>query len=187
MIAIRNNFEFRVERSNKSRFYLECIHGAECTWNLKSSTLSNDPPLWVITSYVNVHSCLRDIRSNAHKQATSLLIGECLKSKFVSEDMIEKICPKDIVQLMRKDYGVDTSYYKAWKGRDMALNAIRGKPEDSYSVLPLIADALKEKNSGIYFYVSIILPIKPSEIFDNHQKFLTLLQCFDKSSCLLFM
>ena len=155
MIAIRNNFEFRVERSNKCCFYLECIRGVKLTWNLKSSSFCNDHLLWVITSYVNVYSCLRDIRSNEHEQATSLLIGECLKLKFVSEDMTKKICPKDIVELIRNDYGDDTSYYKAWTRLEMALNAIRGKTKDSYSALPLIAYVLKEKNSDVSFCVQV--------------------------------
>ena len=53
---------------------------------------------------------------------------------------------------MRKDHGVDISYHKAWKGRELALDATRGNAEDSDKKLPIIAAALKEKNEGTSCY-----------------------------------
>ena len=78
--------------------------------------MSVDSPFCKIT-YINVNSYLRETISNEHKQASSLLIDEYLKSKLGSGDMIEKYCQKAIFRLILKQYGVkqDTTKHR----RDM--------------------------------------------------------------------
>ena len=39
MIAMKNNFEFNVDRSNKSRLYFNYVNDG-CSWDLKAATLN---------------------------------------------------------------------------------------------------------------------------------------------------
>ena len=153
-IAIINNFEFVVDKSSQSRVYLSCSVGT-CSWKFRARSLNGNKNIWKIAHYVNKHSCLLDISHNNHRQASCSFVSACLKKIFVDESVAEKFTPKDIILLMRKDHGVDISYYKAWKGRELALNAMRGNAEDSYKNLPIISAALKEKNEGSLCYIYI--------------------------------
>ncbi|KAL6327865.1 hypothetical protein AAG906_026544 [Vitis piasezkii] len=56
--------------------------------------------------------------------------------------------PKDIVADIRKQYGVQISYDKAWRARELALGSIRGSPEESYNTLPSYCYVLEQKNPG---------------------------------------
>ena len=160
MIAMKNNFEFKVDRSNKSRLYFSCVNDG-CTWDLKAATLNKKSNFWKITSYVNIHTCVKDIMTNNHKQATCSIVADCIKSWHVDEATIEKLCPNDIISRMRNHHGVDISYFKAWKGRDLALDSIRGSAEDSYALLPRIGAALKETNPST-FIISIFFLLQYS-------------------------
>ncbi|TYK23824.1 protein FAR1-RELATED SEQUENCE 4-like [Cucumis melo var. makuwa] len=51
---------------------------------------------------------------------------------------------------MKIHHGVNISYDKAWRGRKIALNSIRGTPEDSYVMLSTFLDALIQNNPGIH-------------------------------------
>ncbi|XP_008229245.1 PREDICTED: uncharacterized protein LOC103328620 [Prunus mume] len=55
---------------------------------------------------------------------------------------------------MRKDMGVSTSYVKAWRAREHALELVRGSPEESYAILPSnCATLLEAKNLGMITHI----------------------------------
>ncbi|KAA0060343.1 MuDRA-like transposase [Cucumis melo var. makuwa] len=47
-------------------------------------------------------------------------------------------------------HGVNVSYAKAWRGREVALNFIRGTPKASYAMLSAFSNALIRNNLGTY-------------------------------------
>ncbi|KAA0037178.1 uncharacterized protein E5676_scaffold832G00840 [Cucumis melo var. makuwa] len=51
---------------------------------------------------------------------------------------------------MKIHHRVNVSYDKAWRGREIALNSIRGTLEDSYAMLSTFSDALIRNNPGTY-------------------------------------
>ena len=70
-------------------------------------------------------------------QATTKLIGELVKHKFT--DMARtNIRPHNIINEMRKKYGVNMSYKKAWRSKD----------EETYALLPSFAYMLESSNPG---------------------------------------
>ena len=62
--------------------------------------------------------------------------------------MADKISAVGDVEIMKTRYKVDTSYFKAWKGRAEALKELRGDYKKSYSHLSIIGDLIAEKNPG---------------------------------------
>ena len=42
--------------------------------------------------------------------------------------------PSDVINYMKINHGVNVSYDKAWRGREIALSSIRGTLEDSYAM-----------------------------------------------------
>ncbi|KAL0559016.1 hypothetical protein IC582_003605 [Cucumis melo] len=53
---------------------------------------------------------------------------------------------------MRKDYGINMSYEKAWRARENAYERVRGSLEESYNLLCRYGEALKLTNPGTIFY-----------------------------------
>ena len=159
LLAISNNFEFKVARSSTTRYNLICSVSS-CKW-MMNAVSSKDMGFWTVRKYSNVHTIDHrlNIVSNDHRQASSSLISHCLKSN------LEKVCadhitPKDIISTARADLQVDISYYKAWKSRHMALKEIRGCPKEAYSLLPYIGDMMKSKNPGSFFiYINMYLVV----------------------------
>ncbi|KAA0054157.1 protein FAR1-RELATED SEQUENCE 4-like [Cucumis melo var. makuwa] len=55
----------------------------------------------------------------------------------------------NVINYMKIHHEVNVSYDKAWRGREIALNSIRGTPEDSYAMVSAFSDALIRNNLGM--------------------------------------
>ncbi|KAA0056244.1 uncharacterized protein E5676_scaffold108G00680 [Cucumis melo var. makuwa] len=58
--------------------------------------------------------------------------------------------PLDVINYMKIHHGVNVSYDKTWRRREIAFNSIKGTPEDSYAMLSAFSDALIRNNPGTY-------------------------------------
>lgn len=94
IIAIRNNFEFKVARSSKSRYFLVCCK-TPCDWKLNAS-VCGDSDVWVIRKYQNVHSGIIEVVTTKHRQASVSVISECMKKEFYS-GRADHMPPKDVI------------------------------------------------------------------------------------------
>lgn len=56
--------------------------------------------------------------------------------------------PNEIVQLMRGDYNVNISYWKAWRSREVAQEYAKGSSGASYKLLPDYLNRLVVANPG---------------------------------------
>ena len=59
--------------------------------------------------------------------------------------------PSDILNYMKINHGVNVSYDKAWREREIALNSIRSTLMDSYAMLAAFKDALIRNNPCIIY------------------------------------
>ncbi|KZV36748.1 hypothetical protein F511_39293 [Dorcoceras hygrometricum] len=55
--------------------------------------------------------------------------------------------PKSIMTMMR-NRGVEITYYKAWKGKQLAHDIFRGDPEQSFAILPSYLSMVEKMNPG---------------------------------------
>ncbi|XP_075083359.1 uncharacterized protein LOC142167102 [Nicotiana tabacum] len=97
-----------------------------------------------------------------------------IRSKFTNHK--RKYTPKDIIDDVKSDFGIDVSYMLAWRAREKAGNFLRGEPVDSYNKLPGCLYTLdmtypgshirmkkSPKNEFMYLYISLYAFIK---VFD---------------------
>ena len=74
---------------------------------------------------------------------------------------------------MKEEYGVNINYLKAWRSREKALEMLRGKPNESYALLPsflymlktinpwsIIDLYMKEDRSFLYVFMALDTSIK---------------------------
>ncbi|WKA02277.1 hypothetical protein VitviT2T_020488 [Vitis vinifera] len=81
-----------------------------------------------------------------NRHASSWLIGESIRETYQGVGC--EFQPKDIVADIRKQYGIQISYDKAWRAKELALGSIRGSPEESYKTLPSYCYILEQKIPG---------------------------------------
>nr|XP_028964814.1 PKS-NRPS hybrid synthetase CHGG_01239-like [Malus domestica] len=147
--AIKNNYEFKVKRSSKERFEVGCV-GDECKWKLCASKLQQSS-YFKVRKYVTMHSCSLDVINRHHRQVSSSLIGQCIKSKYEGVSRVHR--PRDIIEDMLKDMGVSISYVKAWRAKEHAMELVRGSSEESYALLPSYFAVLEAKNPGTITHI----------------------------------
>uniref|UniRef100_A0A0D3BCV1 Uncharacterized protein n=1 Tax=Brassica oleracea var. oleracea TaxID=109376 RepID=A0A0D3BCV1_BRAOL len=126
LCAMKHNFHYTVTNSNKSVWCIRCAD----------------------KKYVGVHSCEPSSKTSAGKTASAKTIGSLIMHKY--EGIKEGLKAKDIVQIMRNDYGCEIFDSLAWDSREYAVNAVRGIPEESYGKIPKYLHMLRETNSGTH-------------------------------------
>ncbi|XP_062020985.1 uncharacterized protein LOC133737456 [Rosa rugosa] len=150
MLAIRKNYEFKVNKSASDRFEVRCVD-PNCKWRLRAIKLQ-DLAYFEVRKFHNEHSCSLDIIHRDHRQASSSLIGQYVKSKF--EGGTSRIYrPRDIIDDARVQLGVNMGYNKAWRAREAGLETARGLPEESFAVLPTYYAMLERKNQGTITHI----------------------------------
>ncbi|XP_055961845.1 uncharacterized protein LOC130015536 [Mercurialis annua] len=144
--AIKNHFQYKVKKSCRRQFFLDCWD-ERCDWKLRASRKRNTS-MFMIRKLNNVHICPLESRTSNQRQATSAIIGECIKSKFLSLKTV--YTPGDILRDMKEDYGVNINYTKAYRSKEMALEKIRGRADDSFGKLPSYLYLLQIANPGSF-------------------------------------
>ncbi|XP_019226045.1 PREDICTED: uncharacterized protein LOC109207561 [Nicotiana attenuata] len=130
--AISQRFQFRVDRSNAVRYALLCI-SEDCEWRFKASSI-NKSELFKVREFIDNHTCPLKDKVYEQRQASSSLIGGMIRPKLTNHK--RKYTPKDIIDDVKSNLGVDVSYMLAWRAKEKAINFLRGEPADSYKKLP---------------------------------------------------
>ncbi|KAA0060121.1 protein FAR-RED ELONGATED HYPOCOTYL 3-like [Cucumis melo var. makuwa] len=159
-IAIRDNFQYVIVKSNKEVMILQCAI-ENCKWSLRASCcIHGDRSLWVLTRFDSEHTCLVDVPLSDYRQATFTVTKDLIKNK-ISLAGFELSTSKDIVHFIRAEHGLSISYQKAWRAHETALDDIRGSPDDSYKMLPRFAYILELNNPGIFaIYIGYVVEYK---------------------------
>nr|XP_009799301.1 PREDICTED: uncharacterized protein LOC104245397 [Nicotiana sylvestris] len=130
--AISQRFQFRVDRSNVVSYVLLCM-SENCEWKFKASSI-NKLELLKVREFIDNHTCPLKDKVYEQRQASSSLIGGMIRQKLTNHK--RKYTPKDIIDDVTSDLGVDVSYMLAWRAKEKAMNFLRGEPADSYKKLP---------------------------------------------------
>lgn len=151
MLAVRNSFEFKVTKSNKSTYVVVCVEKI-CKWRLRAVRLKESDE-FEIRKYSRYHNCSLDVRHKDHKQASCWMIGKHIMSKFEDPNIIYR--PSNIQNDIRREFGIDINYYKAWMARECALELLRGSPELSYDRLAKYCNILKKNNPSTVTFIEV--------------------------------
>ncbi|XP_075080331.1 uncharacterized protein LOC142165851 [Nicotiana tabacum] len=155
-LAVRERFQFKVKRSSATSF--------------KSSAVFN-ANIFKLRSYNNNHTCGYGERYLTQRQTTSGVIASIVKDKYVNPQKV--YTANDIIENIQKQHGIEVSYMKAWRAKEIAMAMIIGSPSDSYKELPKYFYMLEQTNPGtvtklhksedgcfLYAYVSLYASIK---------------------------
>ncbi|KAL5582870.1 hypothetical protein UlMin_015312 [Ulmus minor] len=143
-MTLITKYEFKVHKSSQSLLVVRCMDNT-CSWRVQGMRVQNTE-CWMVTKFVKEHSYAVDYKREVHRQATSWVIGDCLKNRYIAPSLTFK--PKDIVDDVRERFGVQISYNKARRAHEAAYDTLQGTPEESYSILPGFLHVLVECNLG---------------------------------------
>lgn len=130
--AIRNHFKFKTVRSTKKRYYLKC-YDDKCRWFLHSSRIG-DSALFKICKYVRNHTCSADVfKPDQQRHATSRVISDYIRELLPEYET--EMTPNFVKEEMRKRYGLNISYHKAWRSIQLAFDVKNDSPEQNNDLL----------------------------------------------------
>lgn len=144
LYAMANKFGYRVKRSEPGKMVLQC-NGASCFWRVYAAKLGGSPR-FEIKTLRTTHTCSVEERSGFRRHATSSIIGDMLRNRYVGNGSGPR--PRVVQEIMRTDHRVPITYWKAWKSREVAINRGSGNAEESYRALPAYLQHLTAANPG---------------------------------------
>ncbi|KAL6337579.1 hypothetical protein AAG906_037172 [Vitis piasezkii] len=117
MMALKMKFEFKTTKSTTKLLLVECFD-KECKWRVRATKLGISN-MFQIMKFYSTHTCRLDMMSRDNRHASSWLIGESIRETYQGVGC--EFRPKDIVADIRKQYGIQISYDKAWRAKELAL------------------------------------------------------------------
>ncbi|GMN20950.1 hypothetical protein TIFTF001_051077 [Ficus carica] len=142
--AMSKHYQFKVKRSNSTLLHVICINNEGCQWQLRATRI-NGSEMFVVKRFDDVHTCSIEIVQGHHRHAKSWMIGECVKVKYL-DPTNTLYRPSEIMRDMHDEFRVSFNYLRAWRGKEAALNSLRGDDAESYKVLPAWAEMVMRKN-----------------------------------------
>ncbi|XP_016477960.1 uncharacterized protein LOC107799368 [Nicotiana tabacum] len=112
--------------------------------------------MFKVREFNDKHTCPLNDKVYEQHQASNSLIGGMIRSKFTNHK--RKYTPKDIIDDVKSDFGVDVSYMLAWRAKEKAINFLRGEPDDSYNKLPGYLYTLDMTYPGLHTRM-VIMPL----------------------------
>src|SRR5436305_2901682 len=156
LFAFENAFEYKVLKSTPRRYTIAC-RGENCSWRLHAST-SNASVRPTIKTLCPNHECT-GLNHLTHVQASKAVIAAEIVDKVQEQPTYR---PKEILQDIRREQGVQISYKQAWRAKEKANEIINGSFETSYELLPRYCRQIVERNPNSTAFV---------ETFEENHKF----------------
>ncbi|XP_019237012.1 PREDICTED: uncharacterized protein LOC109217236 [Nicotiana attenuata] len=119
--AISQRFQFWVDRSNAVSYALLCM-SEDCEWRFKVSSI-NKSELFKVREFIDNHTCPLKDKVYEQRQASSSLICGMIRPKLTNHK--RKYTPKDIIDNVKSDLGVDVSYMLAWRAKEKGFDHCR--------------------------------------------------------------
>ncbi|CAA0816564.1 Unknown protein [Striga hermonthica] len=140
--AIAHRFAFKYKKNDSHRVTVRCKADG-CPWRVHASRLSTTP-LICIKKMNPAHTCEGSALATGY-QATRSWVASIIKEKL---KVFPNYKPKDIVNDIKQEYGVQLNYFQAWRGKEIAKEQLQGSYKEAYSQLPFFCEKIMETNPG---------------------------------------
>ncbi|KAL3538350.1 hypothetical protein ACH5RR_001716 [Cinchona calisaya] len=140
--AIAHQFAFKYKKNDSHRVTVKCKEEG-CPWRIHASRLSTTQ-LICIKKMNPTHTCAGAVLRTGN-QATRSWVASIIKEKLKADPNYK---PKDIVNDIKQDYGIQLNYFQAWRGKEIAKEQIQGSYKEAYRQLPYFCEKIMETNPG---------------------------------------
>ncbi|KAK3025033.1 hypothetical protein RJ639_043311 [Escallonia herrerae] len=140
--AIAHQFAFRYKKNDSHRVTVKC-KAEGCPWRIHASRLSTTQ-LICIKKMNPTHTCEGAVITTGY-QATRSWVASIIKEKL---KVFPNYKPKDIVNDIKHEYGIQLNYFQAWRGKEIAKEQLQGSYKEAYGQLPIFCEKIMETNPG---------------------------------------
>ncbi|XP_012838824.1 PREDICTED: uncharacterized protein LOC105959301 [Erythranthe guttata] len=151
--AVEVGFEFNYVKNEPTRVTAECKYRVvkKCMWRIHAS-LQKANGFFYIRTFEKHHTCGASFGSSSKNRLTSDLIsGLIMNAVRIKPEM----APNDVVLNVKLYYGIDISYFVAWKALAAGKHHVFGDATTSYSYLPLYFEELGRSNPGSVYHLDV--------------------------------
>ncbi|RVW77358.1 hypothetical protein CK203_043698 [Vitis vinifera] len=142
--AIAHQFAFRYKKNDSHRVTVKC-KAEGCPWRIHASRLSTTQ-LICIKKMNATHTCEGAVVTTGY-QATRSWVASIIMDKL---KVFPNYKPKDIVNDIKQEYGIQLNYFQAWRGKEIAKEQLQGSYKEAYSQLPFFCEKIMETNPGSF-------------------------------------
>ncbi|KAM7481862.1 hypothetical protein LguiB_006445 [Lonicera macranthoides] len=140
--AVAHQFAFKYKKNDSHRVTVKC-KDESCPWRIHASRLSTTQ-LICIKKMHPTHTCDGAVVSSG-SQATRGWVSGIIKEKM---KLFPHYKPKDIINDIKEEYGIQLNYFQAWRGKEIAKEQLQGSYKEAYGQLPFFCQKIMETNPG---------------------------------------
>jgi hypothetical protein len=157
--AMRKVFEFDTPRSSPTRYEIIC-HAEACSWRLYATSISGSKAFRV-NAFNGDHTCI-GLTHSGHKNATVKFICDWILPTIRQQPHYR---PSHLVKEMKTEFAVEITYTKALRAKELALEVIHGKHEDSYKAISKYCFNIEQSNPGSIVQLDITAENRFQRVF----------------------
>ncbi|XP_057787664.1 uncharacterized protein LOC131004914 [Salvia miltiorrhiza] len=157
---MKRGIETKVVRSDPGRVYFSCKHSDNCNFDLRAS--SHGRGMWRVHK-LKEHSCEGDLHTAKKIKAHSKVVAAFVANRI--RDDGEVIKPKSIMAELVRDFGIKIKYDVALRARNLGMEMIYGRVDDSFLLLPRYLYALKEANPDTLYGLEVDIDCRFKHLF----------------------
>lgn len=140
--AIIRKFHFKTKRSTP-KFMVLIYVATDCPWRVYAALVDGTRNFQIQQATLRRYFTLDALR-NYHKLGTTQVIGELIQSRFI---VIKRgPTPSTIRKMLLDDFHVNVSYWKSWRGHEVAMELALGSMAGSYALMPAYMGLLERTN-----------------------------------------
>ncbi|KAL8552978.1 hypothetical protein ACS0TY_001593 [Phlomoides rotata] len=143
-----NAVEYRVKRSNSSRWYLKCKF-VDCEFVFRAIGIHD---LWRTSKFIP-HTCRVNPDCTAPRSLPSKVIGAFYAAN--QKDKATALSPKKLLSKLKTEHGLNLLYCQALRAQKCANELIYGNDEESFTFLPSYLDQLLRANPDSYVKLDV--------------------------------
>ncbi|XP_012832642.1 PREDICTED: uncharacterized protein LOC105953518 [Erythranthe guttata] len=151
--SVESGFEFDYVKNESYRVTAQCKYrdSKKCMWRIHAS-IEKCNKFCYIRKYHKYHTCGMTFGTCSRRRITSDIIAELIVDDIRA---MPTTTPKDVIHQAKDKYGIDISYFVAWRAVDAGREVVYGDQTTSYSFLPSYFQEMRKTNPGSIFHLDV--------------------------------
>lgn len=141
--SLAHGFLYAFRNNDGRRVSVKC-KAEGCPWSILASKLSTTK-LFRIRKMNGTHTCGAGTDKVNIPHASKKLVVSIVKEKLRNAPNYR---PREIVDEIRRDFGIELRYTQAWRGMECAREELQGSYKEAYDQLPWLCEKIIETNPG---------------------------------------
>lgn len=141
--SLAHGFNYMFKNNDGRRVSVKC-KAEGCPWLISAAKLATTQ-LFRIKKMNGKHTCGVGTDTVSRPHPSRRLVASIVKEKLRTTISYK---PREIVDEIRRDFGIEIGYTQAWRGMEAAREELQGSYEEAFNQLPWLCEKIIETNPG---------------------------------------